>query len=379
MSAPSWQEAAALVGRRTRTDVIRDMARGRWPIILGQLAPELEKALAKMGRHVPCPVHGGKDGFRLFKDGSGGGICATCGAWADGFALLQWVKGWTFPETLEQVASALSLDEGEGKPLPAIPKDAKKPSPEQDRLLRKRLRDTWLEAVPLDHPKAAPVRKYLAGRGLDPKVAIEFKDLRCHPALPYVDDETGERRRFPALLALVRDDQGRPVTIHRTYLSREGRKADVAQPKKLMSPWPGRKISGGAVRLGAPGKLLGVSEGIETALAVIQTTGLPVWPTLGCTFLARFMPPEEVETLVVWADRDLSGVGEEAARELKDRVGIKTFILAPGIPIPKGKKSLDWLDVLVQGGVFCFPIWRASKAQAAEIPARSRVSLQGGL
>ena len=56
---------------------LRDQAQGRWSHILASLAPELESALDKAPRHVPCPVHGGKDGFRLYRDyeDNGGAVC----------------------------------------------------------------------------------------------------------------------------------------------------------------------------------------------------------------------------------------------------------------------------------------------------------------
>ena len=50
---------------------------GLWLYVLLDLAPQLEDAVKNLGRHVPCPFHGGKDGFRLFSDaaetGGGGG------------------------------------------------------------------------------------------------------------------------------------------------------------------------------------------------------------------------------------------------------------------------------------------------------------------
>ncbi|MGB5675668.1 MAG: primase-helicase zinc-binding domain-containing protein, partial [Gemmatimonadota bacterium] len=72
---------------------VRAHAADRWIEILGAVAPALEPALSHPGRHVPCPVHGGKDGFRLFRDvdRTGGGVCNTCGSFHDGFALLMWV------------------------------------------------------------------------------------------------------------------------------------------------------------------------------------------------------------------------------------------------------------------------------------------------
>ncbi|NJQ95970.1 hypothetical protein HCX21_20465 [Escherichia coli] len=81
-----------------KADTVREAANGNWLFILAALAPHLEPALRKPGRHVSCPIHGGKDGFRLFKDAhlTGGGVCNTCGANHDGFELLMWLNNWDF-------------------------------------------------------------------------------------------------------------------------------------------------------------------------------------------------------------------------------------------------------------------------------------------
>ena len=90
---------------------VRERAAGRWIDMLAALAPALGPALSRPGRHVPCPVHGGTDGFRLFRDvdDTGGGVCNTCGTFHDGFALLMWVNQWSFPETLQAVAHELGM------------------------------------------------------------------------------------------------------------------------------------------------------------------------------------------------------------------------------------------------------------------------------
>ncbi|MBN2700944.1 MAG: toprim domain-containing protein [Methylothermaceae bacterium] len=345
---------------------VRRQARGRWRHILGQLAPELEKALKRPGKHVPCPIHGGTDGFRLFRDvaDTGGGICNSCGARPDGFALLQWLKGWSFPETLEAVAGVAGHANPSRIPEPAVRKPEKPVSDAERAKIAGRLRRIWKGSVPVTDPAAAPLRRYLRRRGLNPEAASGFKDLRFHPALPYF--EAGRiQGRYPAMLALMRDRNGYPVAVHRTYLTPSGRKAPVASPRKLTTPIPGREITGGAVRLGTSGLFLGIAEGIETALAVHQVTGMPVWPTLSRTFLARFDPPPGVETVMIWADRDRSGGGLQSAQRLRDRrKGIKTYILAPAFPIPKGRKGLDWLDVLNNKGAAGFPLWKASRTAA---------------
>ena len=88
-----------------KNEVLR-MARGRWGAILGTLAPQLQAALDRVGHHVPCPMHGGKDGFRVFRDvdDTGGTVCNTRGIHADGFATLMWANGWRFSTALRAVA-----------------------------------------------------------------------------------------------------------------------------------------------------------------------------------------------------------------------------------------------------------------------------------
>lgn len=341
-------------------EVAREAA-GRWLWILGQLAPELAQAVKRIGRHGPCPVHGGRDGFRLFRDAdeTGGGICNTCGAFHDGFALLRWLKGWSFPETVEAVALCLGIGEGGvpgGRAYPPPPKPAP-PGPDPERL-RERLRRAWAEALPAGAPEARPLRWYLRRRGLLDRQLAGTTAIRFHPALPYWED--GEQvGAYPAMLAVVAVIRGSgyvPVTLHRTYLDAEGRKAPVPSPKKLM-PSP-REVTGGFIALAPFGETLGIAEGIETALAVNRATGMPVWATVSASLMEKFTPPPGVRKLVIWADRDRSGAGERAAKALKARMwslGIEAAIMLPGTPIPPDRKGVDWNDVLMEQGVYGFP------------------------
>lgn len=109
---------------RIEADEVKRAAAGRWGMILTRLSPQLGEALSRAPRHGQCPVHGGRDGFRLFRDvaETGGGVCATCGTKADGFALLMWANGWGFRETLEAVAEVLGFRvDAPGPRAPAPP------------------------------------------------------------------------------------------------------------------------------------------------------------------------------------------------------------------------------------------------------------------
>ena len=330
---------------QVEASTVREYARSQWTGLLGRLAPPLERALACAGRHVPCPVHGGHDGFRVFRDvnRTGGGICNTCGSFSDGFALLMWVNDWSFRQALEAVAQDLRLDAGGTWSAPK-PQVHPKPAPCRDQsAAEESLRRVWEETLEPTDREAAPLRRYLHRRGIESMPVCGV--VRFHPGLGYYED--GERRgTYPAMIARVSDAQGRPVSLHRSYLTQEGRKAPVASAKKLMTPCGA--IQGGAIRLYPEGPEMGIAEGIETALAVRQRTGMPVWAAVSATLLTCWEPPAGVRLVVIWADLDMSGAGEKAAAGLRDCLlarGLQVAVHLPPGPIPGGHKSLDWADL----------------------------------
>lgn len=103
------------------TDV-KIAAKGNWLTIITALTSDMDKAVKQIGKHVSCPVHGGKDGFRLFKDAdnTGGGICNTCGAKSTGFDLIMWINDWDFKTCLKAIGDYLMLNLNEVKPLQPI-------------------------------------------------------------------------------------------------------------------------------------------------------------------------------------------------------------------------------------------------------------------
>lgn len=349
---------------RLEADEVKREARGRWESIISSLAPKLDPALQRVGKHVDCPFHGGKDDFRLFKDvaETGGAIC-SCGKWSDGFALLMHANNWSFPEVIQEVGRYLGLtDQAElqkrRKPDPKeearrererAEKEAERQ--ERDKKLRQSLNRVWQEAVPLTASEAEPVRLYFARRGLRTKDLP--KNLKCHPALGY-HHEGKMAGKWPCLVALAQDAKGDPCTLHRIYLTDEGHKAPTPdEPKKLM-PYPSdRKLSGGAIRLAEPGEVLGLAEGIETSFAVMLATGIPVWSTISAGLLSNVEIPKFVKFVVIYADKDRSGGGQKAAIALAKTLreqGIEVGIVVPPMDIPEDKKSVDWNDALLRYG-----------------------------
>lgn len=388
-----------------KTDEVKQAVAGKWVIVLSHF-PQLAQALSKPGRHVPCPKTGqGKDGFRLFaKDLNerGGGIHNDphVGAMADGFALLMWLNDWDFRTAITEVSLILGMEPykrrvrrnmGENaKMVRRMDQSAKARAEEIERKLARqqqlgeqqhaqRMQAMWNETLPLTDSRATVARDYLTHRGIHACDAMlnqlsASNSLRFHPRLPYYDtvqreevssngevylrEQVAVLGYYPALIAVIRDSKGQVSTLHRTYLSEQGIKADVDHPRKMVALPASRTMTGGAIPLATPRGILGLAEGLETAAAAYNATRLPTWSCVSATLLAGFEPPEGIHTLVVWADRDRSKAGERAARQLKARMqdrGIKVVIMLPDVIVPADKKGVDWNDMLQQHGVESFP------------------------
>ena len=65
------------------------------------------------------------------------------------------------------------------------------------------------------------------------------------------------------MLALITNPIGEPITVHRTYLSSDGGKADLPVQRKAVSSFG----QGPTIRLAPVAPTMGIAEGIETALS----------------------------------------------------------------------------------------------------------------
>lgn len=222
--------------------------------------------------------------------------------------------------------------------------------PKPDERKREALRQVWGASVPAAHPAAAPLRRYLTNRGLGAVVGHLRSVVRFHVGLSYWQD--GQKIGvYPTMLCRVDSPVGNPVSIHRTFLTTDGHKAPVPCPKKLMAPVISGATRGAAIRLYPTTDTLAVAEGVETALAVHITTGLPVWATISAGGMAALVIPEEMRTVQIMADLDRSGAGEEAAHTLCQRLireGRHASFVLPDGPIPADAKGVDFADALQQ-------------------------------
>lgn len=310
MRAPDMGEVSALLADRIE-DLARDLA--------GDRPVRITRGELRIGEH-------GR--FKVEMRGSRRGLWCDHASRAGGdpLDLIAHLLG-TDPRGARAWALAwLGIAEGAEAPRPA----RRRPAPS---LREPEARDTtptakriWREAMP---PAGTLVDSYLASRGLalEPEAPIRF-----HPDCPRGWDEDQRRpvEVLPAMVALMTDPAtGEPCGVHRTFLSRDGSgKAPGPLPAKMMAGRAGiiRLVPDEEVTIG-----LGIAEGIETSLAVMQGFGWrPVWAAATAGAIRTFPVLPGIEALTIFADPD--GAGMEAAEACAARwaeAGREVRIAAP--------------------------------------------------
>lgn len=306
------------------TDVRRD-AKNKWVDILS--ACGVDKAFLSK-RQGPCPIcRDGKDRYRFDDKGEGRWFCNGAGAehHGDGFDLLREVKGWTPKEVLEEVAKLA----GTARPTTV------KAGPEPEKV-RADIREMQRAAKPLEAVPAA--RAYwLARVGIVPdfpKVLRAVHQLRAPSA-----------ELYPASLAFIQNPDGSGANVQRVFLTPDGQKAKMDEPRRLM---PIGLPEGAAVRLGEPvDGVMGVAEGVETAVAAWVLTGVPCWSVLNTRGLKVWRAPAGVRKVIVFGDHDANFAGQAAAYSLGNSLSVGKDRIEAEVRIPD-KTGDDWNDVLLR-------------------------------
>lgn len=350
---------------------IKASARGRWFDIYYALASQHNavwyKAMVKHGNNYassPCPICGGEDRFGFMKDGelTGGANCRSCGAYPDGFELLQKINNATFYQVLKQVNDYVTNGSSHYPKYtpPTLPKQK-----DQETEIAKRKANIKKLLNECSSTPLIPHETYLTSRGLTSPV--NNPSILYHKGINYshygkVLTKDNKGITYPAIIARISNSSGW-LGLHKTYLTKEGSKAtnklehDIKQQGLNPKDFNCRqfytndhKLHGGAVRLGKAGKVLAICEGIETALAIQKLSGgfSAIAAALTCNNLKNIEIPEPVEKIVIFADKDRNHAGEQAAYALfeRERHVRECEILLPDMPIPDQYKGIDWLDVL---------------------------------
>ena len=296
---------------------LKDRAQGRWSRILPALG--VGKSFLT-GKHGPCPLCGGKDRWRWDNlEGRGTWICSKCGA-GDGISLVMQKNGWEFREAARQIETVIG----------SAPADTSRRE-RSDRDKRDAMNRVWRMSNPVKADD--PVGRHLARRtGLTSFPAC----LRTAYNVRYPSDCPSFH---PAMIAMVTRPDGSPLTLHRTYLTDDGNKAPVAEPRLWM---PGTIGKGAAIRLAPAGEVLGIAEGIETALSASALFGVPCWAAGNAGMLAAWQPPPEAKRIIAFGDNDANYAGQAAAYALARRLGSDERVVEVQIPAEVGA---DWNDV----------------------------------
>jgi putative DNA primase/helicase len=294
----------------------------------------------------PCPFCGeGEDRFRwtegdanLRLKGHGRWICNQCQPkGGDGLEFIRKLRGVSAIEARSLREEALSGAASTARttlPADLLPQPASDGREIQKEFEQERARD-WSSAVPLTQWN--PAGKYLMRRtGIVPWTP----DLRVQK--PREPTTVNGKPRYifknndAVLVAMFRSSDGR-TTLHRTYI-KDGEKAGTRYAR---GPIP----TGGAVELLPVDsrRVLGVAEGIETALSAAKLFNMPVWAALDARNLGHWDPPAELSRIVIFGDNDVNGVGQAAAERLRERLvgaGGKVEVKIPT------EVDTDWNDVL---------------------------------
>lgn len=334
--SPSSTQGSARYDEKLSERVHR-LTSGRW-------AEVLDRAGVLVGsnpnKKTHCPLHEDqKPKFRFEnKNGDGNWHCAVCGH-GSGMNLLMQAKGINYTE-----AAKLVIDMFEGHASNSVPTSVQRkvyvaPAAPTDQVERRRAAyaKVWSEAqVVID---GDPVDRYLRSR--IPGLLQVPSVIRFHPGMQfygiapegaYVGRDYG---LHPCMVSAVVDELGRCCNIHRTFLTHQGKKLVMQEPDSddpsLLVDLPSKKLmpSIGAkhyqIRLAKPlDAVLGIAEGIETALAAMVYSGVPTWSVVATTGMVNFLVPDAISKLVIFADNDKltdRGInpGLDAARRLLDR------------------------------------------------------------
>jgi CHC2 zinc finger/Toprim domain len=252
----------------------------------------------------PCPVCGGTDRFSINVKKQVWN-CRRCAKGGDVIALVQHIDGCDFKTAMRTLGvEDRPLSDARPVPRPGQPPDRT----HNDNSAR--AGELWRAAVPIVGTLADT---YLRSRGLDcadPNGEV----LRFHGRCPF-----GAGAAYPCMLGLFRTiSTNKPVAIHRTALTPEGRKID----RMTLGP-----TGSAAIKINHDDDIessLHIGEGIETVLAGMSLGFRPAWALGSAGAIRAFPVLGGIDVLTILVDHDNPDrngrqAGHEAAAECAER------------------------------------------------------------
>ena len=313
-------------------------------------------------KQKPCPftasVERGSTKFRLYKDWNqtGAGYHNDHGRISGGIKMIQLAENLDSPG--KAAYHIIKLLDGEVKAIAPVAITTTVPKLTEEEITHRKAHIDKLYARSSAANNNWLYRQYLSSRGL-PHV-VTSSDIRVGRRV-FFRDGNAEISLTNAMLGVMRNGQGKVVSIHRIYLNDQGhgiKGVDGKRTKMLMPPACQRgDLLGSAIRLAEPcvingRKVLALTEGIETALAVTAAFHLPVWSCYSTELLKTVEIPSDVEAVHIFADNDFkNGAGllaaEHCAKRLREKgVEVKIFLPQPVANTDMAtSKGVDWLDI----------------------------------
>lgn len=178
----------------------------------------------------------------------------------------------------------------------ARPANQHQPDRRQDQKNREYALKLWNASFPAEK---TVIEAYLHSRGITMPIPSDIRLLPGHRHKP-------SGRIYPVMLAAIRRWPSRDLmAVHRTWLLPDGSGKAPLEPEKMMLG----PASGGAVQLSPPVQKMAVAEGLETALSVLQETGLSVWAGLSTSGMTGLVLPDSplAQEIIIAGDNDPAG------------------------------------------------------------------------
>lgn len=262
-----------------------DAAKGRWEEIFTHYG--LPPHSGNKHYRGACPLCGKKGKFRIDdKYGTGGWIC-VCGN-GNGFDLIIEKTGREYLEICKEID--IIIDNNGNTNIAVMMQD--------DGHLK--AIEYFNSLIPLEKSN---VEKYLNSRGIYvmPEHSVRYS---------LGEYSTSVKADLPAMFCVASNHNNKIKYTHSTFLIGSV-KPSIEASKQIRTI---ERYSGSlSVKLFKHRGVLGVAEGVETALSSTQMYSIPTWATLTSSFMKKFIVPDKVSELYIFADNDLNGTGLAAA------------------------------------------------------------------
>ncbi len=258
--------------------------------------------LRKAGRELVglCPFHEERTPSFRINDAKGVYHCFGCDASGD---IIDFVRA---AERLSFIEAVRWLDNGDTRPT--VSPERRRAHVAAERAERSA---AILAAQAQWHGtrsiKNTPAERYLHSRGIVDSMPASIRFGRV-PL--WRDPRTGaDGRSFPALVAACQNKAGEIVGVQRVFLTEEGCKAPIANPKLSLG-----QVRGCTVRLGPVAREIILCEGPEDGLTLRQNRpDASIWVSLGTGALPYVDMPDEAESITLAGDNNDPGRAAVAA------------------------------------------------------------------